>query len=237
VPVRGAGASAAQALAAAERAAADWRQLGLDVSVGALRTSAIGAALGGTDDALASQLARGAGTDAAITTQVVGAPMVAAARSLGDAAAPGTVLMLAVPSLVSPTSPARHWGLDLRGLTLGSGGLTPGGLDGAGGSEVAAGFGVLGHPPISAPIVFIDVGTPRRPGDIWRTPAHEVGHALGLSHRDGGEAALMRPGTAGQRCQPGLTAAEAAAVSGGLGTSVRGATDDAPDEAERGAAD
>jgi hypothetical protein len=162
--------------------------------------------------------------------------MVTAARSLGGTAASGTVLMLAVPSLVSPTSPARHWGLDLRGLTLGPGGLAPGVLDGVGAPEVAAEFGVLGHPPLSAPIVFIDVGTPRRPGDIWRTPAHEVGHGLGLSLRDGGEAALMRPGTAGQRCQPGLTAEEAAAVSGGLGTSGLGAIGDAPDEAEQGGA-
>jgi hypothetical protein len=233
VPVRGTGVSAAQALGAAELAAADWRRLGLVVDVAPVRASPVGSALGGTDDTLAFHLGRGAGTEAAVTAQVVGAPLVAAARGLGPAATPGTVLMLAVPTLVSPSSPARHWGLDLRGLTLGRGGLAPGALDAGGQPEPAAGLAGLGLPPLSGPIVFVDVGTPRRPGDVWTTPTHEVGHALGLSHREGGEAVLMRPGTAGQRCQPGLSPVESAAVGATLAGSAGAPVSDAPDEPEQ----
>lgn len=70
--------------------------------------------------------------------------------------------------------------------------------------------------PDFAPTVFVDAGTPRRPGDLPLTGAHELGHALGLPHRDGGESVLMRRGRAGQRCLPGLSEAEAAWVTAAL---------------------
>jgi hypothetical protein len=70
-----------------------------------------------------------------------------------------------------------------------------------------------GFPAAFSPTVFVDVVTPRRPGDLPLTGAHEVGHALGLDHRAGGEGALMRPGRDGQTCRPGISAAEAAVVA------------------------
>ena len=141
---------------------------------------------------------------------MVGGPLAAAARSFGAEDAPDTVFMLAVPTLIAADSPARNWGLDLRGLTLGVGGL----------GDAAPALAALDLPPVRTPVVFVDVGTPRRPGDVWRTPAHEIGHALGLSHRDGGEAVLMRPGVDGQRCRPGISEAEAAAAAARLAPPV-----------------
>ena len=63
------------------------------------------------------------------------------------------------------------------------------------------------------PTAFIDMSAgPRAPGDLSLTPAHEVGHALGLVHRSVGQA-LMSDGELSLRCLPGLSDAERSTVT------------------------
>ena len=63
------------------------------------------------------------------------------------------------------------------------------------------------------PVVLLDAAAgPRAPGDLSLTPAHELGHALGLPHRREAEA-LMSSGTLSLRCLPGLSVGEAATLS------------------------
>jgi len=58
------------------------------------------------------------------------------------------------------------------------------------------------------PVILLDAAAgPRAPGDLTLTPAHELGHALGLSHRSADEA-LMSSGDLSLRCIPGLTPGE-----------------------------
>ncbi len=62
--------------------------------------------------------------------------------------------------------------------------------------------------PHSHPVVLLNLDAgPRAPGDLSLTPAHELGHALGLAHRPQRHA-LMSAGDLSLRCIPHLSAAE-----------------------------
>lgn len=69
--------------------------------------------------------------------------------------------------------------------------------------------------PYSPLVLLNDSAGPRAPGDLSLTPAHEVGHALGLVHRATPEG-LMAEGPLAMRCLPGLSAREVATVQQNL---------------------
>mgnify|MGYP000017337007 CR=1 FL=1 len=122
------------------------------------------------------------------------APMQAVLDALPDAAG-------AVPLVVMADFVAEGSALDaLRGLTL------P-----AADADIESGLPeavlVTVRRP-SVPVVFIDAGAgPRAPGDLSLAPAHELGHALGLSHRAEDDV-LMSAGDLSLRCVPGLSVEE-----------------------------
>jgi len=58
------------------------------------------------------------------------------------------------------------------------------------------------------PVVFLHAGAgPRAPGDLSLAPAHELGHALGLTHRREVDV-LLSAGPLNLRCVPGLSREE-----------------------------
>ena len=186
-PVAGEGVPLDEAAAAAASAAQFWRRQGLQVNVSDPVRDSVTNVLVGSD----AQLTECAEQSEAERCQarVITAPMAAVVDRLARPKVPGEVVVVALGQLISEDSPLRSLGLVMPGLSV---------VDGMG-----SGSGTVPSLAVAAdhsPVVFIDVGTPRRPGDVWTTPAHEVGHALGLSHRDGGEAVLMRSGVDGQRC-------------------------------------
>lgn len=59
--------------------------------------------------------------------------------------------------------------------------------------------------PNPHPVVFVNLAAgPRAPGDLSLSPAHELGHALGLRHQTA-DAVLMSDGDLSLRCLPGLS--------------------------------
>jgi len=110
----------------------------------------------------------------------------------------GLVHLVVMAHFAEPDSNAAQAGISLRGLTA-----SP----------------LLAEPPDGirhrlavqhdlTPTVFIDESAgPRAPGDLSLTPAHELGHALGLPHRPG-DAVLMSDGALSLQCLPGLSVGE-----------------------------
>ena len=181
-PVYGAGVAPQAAAQAAESAAVVWRRYGLVVTVRMPIATRWEALLGGEPGASAREISD---------------PLREAARELSALASPGATMVVTLPNLVAPDSVVAHQLSTLRGLTVPAGVALPTlGLAAVGGAEPILPAGV-------APVVFL-ADLPQHPRDLPLTPAHELGHALGLAHRDNASA-LMRPGVDGQRCLPGLS--------------------------------
>lgn len=67
--------------------------------------------------------------------------------------------------------------------------------------------------PNPHPVVFVNLAAgPRAPGDLSLSPAHELGHALGLHHQTA-DAVLMSDGDLSLRCLPGLSPDEWSALA------------------------
>ena len=157
-----------------------WARLGLDVQLTApepLSTS--------TPDQL---------FDAAAQTE---ADQLAPLRSVLAAVPEGpSIAVIVMARFVDPSSPLSAF----RGLTV-----PVRGSDEAAASSSTAFVESNPHP---RPVVFVNLAAgPRAPGDLSLSPAHEVGHALGLAHRPE-DTALMSAGDLSLRCLPGLTAQE-----------------------------
>lgn len=118
-----------------------------------------------------------------------------------------TVHVVAMERFIPPQSIATTTGVSLRGLTV-----SP--------RMPVDPNGVLARLNIQeelTPTVFMNMAAgPRAPGDLSLTPAHEVGHALGLVHRSTAQA-LMSDGELSLRCLPGLSDAERDVVIRQLG--------------------
>ncbi|HCH66041.1 MAG TPA: hypothetical protein DFR83_24780, partial [Deltaproteobacteria bacterium] len=73
--------------------------------------------------------------------------------------------------------------------------------------------------PHPHPVAFINMAAgPRAPGDLSLSPAHELGHALGLEHQNSDQA-LMSDGMLSLRCLPGLSDAEWTQVAAAVAAS------------------
>ena len=135
--------------------------------------------------------------------RVITAPMAAAVDRLARPKVPGEVVVVALGQPISEDSPLRSLGLVMPGLSV---------IDGMG-----SGSGTVPSLAVAAdhsPVLFIDVGTPRRPGDVGRPCPRRTRARAGLvpprRRRVGPHAA----GVDGQRCWPGISAGEGTPVEG-----------------------
>ena len=178
--IRGPGVSRADAMVVGETIRTVWDRLGLPVQL--------------PDPAALPDTTPDRLFDTNATTEDAQlAPLRAVLHAIPDGPSIAVVVM---PRFVDGPSPLSAF----RGLTVPVRGSAE-----AAASTSAAFVESNPHP---WPVVFVNLAAgPRAPGDLSLSPAHEVGHALGLNHRSR-DAVLMSAGDLSLRCLAGLSPQE-----------------------------
>lgn len=213
--MRGPGVDEARALAVVEQMRAFWAPLGLELALAGPTVEVPERAMLGADRETLAEALRAAGIDPDATggdpdqaLRVGLAVMLGPLRGFVDRhARPARreVLVVLLPNIAAPGSAAAAWFTDLSGLSF-SPTLQ---------SRLAEGEAAMREMvPLGegyTPVVFLSTTAleARPPGVLPLTPAHELGHALGLPHVADPANLMARDQ---HRCWPLLTAEQAAAL-------------------------
>ena len=178
--IRGPGVSRADARVVGETIRTVWDRLGLRVQL--------------TDPTALPDTTPDRLFDTTATTEDAQlAPLRAVLHAVPDGSSIAVVVM---PRFVDGPSPLSAF----RGLTV------P--VHGSAEAAASTSDAFVESNPHPWPVVFVNLAAgPRAPGDLSLSPAHEVGHALGLNHRSR-DTALMSAGDLSLRCLAGLSPQE-----------------------------